>query len=367
MPQPLRLRPGDPLFLAAMLAWLATLAATLRFVADAQRMPAVACLLAWLAAFVAHGYVRGRPGRGALVAAEVALALGLAWLDPTPGTAQVLLVAVAAQVALGSMALAVALAVACTLALSALLWRAGWTAPWLVAGVNLGFQLFAALCAWYARSAGEARDRLQRVNAGLLATRALLADSARDAERLRVARELHDIAGHKLTALALNLRALADDATCGARPEVATAQRLASELLADIRAVVSALRDPAGLDLGTALRALAAPLPRPALALDLDPALRIRDPALADTVLRVVQEALTNAARHADAGTLAVSLRGGDGCLRLHIEDDGRVAGALREGSGLAGMRERVAEAGGRIALRHAPGHPLAIDVELPL
>lgn len=56
-------------------------------------------------------------------------------------------------------------------------------------GMYLGFQAFAALVAHYARSAEQARDRLARVNADLLATRALLADSARDAERLRVARE----------------------------------------------------------------------------------------------------------------------------------------------------------------------------------
>ena len=68
----------------------------------------------------------------------------------------------------------------------------------------------------------------------------------------------------------------------------------------------------------------------------------IAGPALAEAVLRMVQEALTNSARHAGATTLAVSLVQHDGCLRVAIEDDGHLHGAVREGNGLAGMRERI-------------------------
>ncbi|MEL2266475.1 histidine kinase, partial [Klebsiella pneumoniae] len=81
-------------------------------------------------------------------------------------------------------------------------------------------------------------DDLARVNADLLATRALLADSARDAERLRLARELHDVAGHKLTAMRLNLRALAADPVLAGREGLVLAEQLSGELLADIRQVV---------------------------------------------------------------------------------------------------------------------------------
>src|SRR3546814_18563567 len=79
-------------------------------------------------------------------------------------------------------------------------------------------------------------------------------DAARDAERVRVARELHDVAGHKLTALTLNLRALAADPQLGAREEVPVSQQLARELLGDLRGVVQALRDPRGPDLAPALQ-----------------------------------------------------------------------------------------------------------------
>src|SRR3546814_5130632 len=78
------------------------------------------------------------------------------------------------------------------------------SAPLVVTLLNVGFQIFAALCAHYAHNAEQARDRLALVNADLLATRALLADSARDAERVRVARELHDVAGQDRKSTRLN-------------------------------------------------------------------------------------------------------------------------------------------------------------------
>ena len=76
--------------------------------------------------------------------------------------------------------------------------------------MHMSFQGFAALTAWFAYNAERTRDELAATNADLLATRSLLADSARDSERLRLSRELHDVAGHKLTALKINLAALAD-------------------------------------------------------------------------------------------------------------------------------------------------------------
>ncbi|MGH8078688.1 MAG: sensor histidine kinase, partial [Lysobacter sp.] len=203
--------------------------------------------------------------------------------------------------------------------------------------------------------------------ADLLATRALLADSARDAERLRVARELHDVAGHKLTAMTLNLRVLAGDPTLAGRHELAIAQQMAAELLGDIRNVVQALRDSRGLDLRTALHALAAPMPKPTLALSIDGDVHVTDAATAEAVLRLVQEALTNSARHADADTVSVSLRREGRRLTVTVEDDGLVRGPVHEGNGLAGMRERIAAADGTMALSTNDRGAMRIDASLPL
>jgi len=358
----------QPLNLPALLTWLAVLL-SLRYDDDAERAAQWLAMALFLAAFLGHDLLPpARPRwRLPLFALECLSALAVIWLAPTGGAAPALLVIVAAHLAMALPPRPVLLiALLLNLSLYLILRRAGHGAPFIVTLIFAGFQSFAALVAHYARSAEQTRDRLALVNADLLATRALLADSARDAERLRVARELHDVAGHKLTAMALNLRALAAEPGLGQRREVQLAQQLAGELLGDIRNVVQALRDARGLDLATALRALAAPLPRPALELDIDPRLHLTDPALAEALLRLVQEALTNSARHADAERVRVEIRTEPGRLRVAIEDDGRVRGALREGNGLTGMRERIAALGGRLQVSVEARGGLRIDAELP-
>ncbi|MGH8027561.1 MAG: histidine kinase, partial [Pseudoxanthomonas sp.] len=200
-------------------------------------------------------------------------------LAPNLGTAQILLVVwVACAFSTWRPRVAIAAALLVDAVFYLLIRDFGFSSPLTVVMINIGFQALAALCVHYAVSAESSRDQLALVNADLLATRALLSDSARDAERIRVARELHDVAGHKLTAMKLNLRALATDPAFARRSEVVIAQQLSSELLEDIRNVVQALRDSRGLDMQTALRALAAPMPRPALRLEIGEQVHISDP-----------------------------------------------------------------------------------------
>lgn len=360
----------QPMNLAALITCLAVgLALHVENVADRPLMGSL--LLAFLLALLSADLVPHRwrdVVLPLLLTTQAACALALVWLAPRGGTAPVLLVVLVAQLATTYPArVLVPLVIALNAALYLALREAGYRDPLIVTMLYAGFQAFAALTAHYARTAESSRDALALVNADLLATRALLADSARDAERLRVARELHDVAGHKLTAMTLNLRALAADPALAERPELTVAQQLSSELLGDIRNVVQALRDARGLDLATALQALAAPLPRPRLRLDIDPTLEITDPLLADTVLRVVQEALTNSARHGDASVLQVVLRRHDGTMRVHVQDDGRARGPLREGNGLAGMRERVEAAGGQLSFSIGAQGAVRLDASLPL
>src|SRR5690606_7706759 len=168
------------------------------------------------------------------------------------------------------------------------------------------------------------------------------------------------------TAMTLNLRALAADPQLAGREEVRVSQQLARELLGDLRGVVQALRDSRGLDLATALRALAAPLPRPSLQLAMGDDVQVTDPAVAEAILRLVQEALTNSARHADADVVRVRLARDGDAIAVHIEDDGRLRGAIREGNGLAGMRERITALHGEFNLDTGAGGALRIDARLP-
>jgi signal transduction histidine kinase len=84
------------------------------------------------------------------------------------------------------------------------------------------------------------------------------------------------------------------------------------------------------------------------------------------TVYRVIQEALTNVARHAEARHVTVRVTGRDGGLALEVEDDGRGAAEPKPNLGLLGMHERVAEAGGRFLIRTRPRAGFRIEAWLP-
>jgi signal transduction histidine kinase len=358
----------QPLPLAGLLTLL-SVGYSLRFVDPGQRLPSAVLLAVFMLLFVVLQVLpeqRRVPQHLVLVAMPL-VALALSGLAGKVSTAQVLLVIwVACLFAVWPPRAAVAAGVLANAAFYLLMRRSGFDSALSMVLINMGFQALAAICVHYARSAERARDALARVNADLLATRALLADSARDAERLRVARELHDVAGHKLTAMRLNLRALAADPALAGRADVALVDRLAGELLGDIRQVVQSLRDDRGLDLATALRALAAPFPRPSLHLTIEPGVRVTDPAVAETVLRLAQEALTNAARHAGAERVWLRIDSGEPGLRIDIHDDGQCGAAIREGNGMAGMRERLAVLDGSLEVGRTRDGGLRLLARLP-
>ncbi len=244
-------------------------------------------------------------------------------------------------------------------------WQA--SAPGLFLAINSSFQLFAMMTSWYAVTAERSRDALVVANADLLATRSLLAESVRDSERLRLSRELHDIVGHKLTALKLNLAALARDPRSAPLPAIALCAQLSDELLADIRCVVQQMRLHDGLDLRDAIEALAAPFPRPRAHVLLAADTRVADVAQAEALLRSVQEALTNAAKHGTADNIWIVLRRQADRLELDIRDDGRGSGPLLIGNGLSGMRERLEAIGGDLQVQRNAAGGVQLLATLPV
>ena len=155
------------------------------------------------------------------------------------------------------------------------------------------------------------------------------------------------------------------------RQQIETERRLKKEWDIDparqsARQVVQSLRDDRGLDLATALRALAAPFPRPSLHLTIAPGVRITDPAVAETVLRLAQEALTNSARHAGAERVWLRIDHGEDGLRIEIHDDGQCGADLREGNGIAGMRERLAALDGALMVGRTERGGLRLLARLP-
>jgi signal transduction histidine kinase len=230
-----------------------------------------------------------------------------------------------------------------------------------------GYSSFVFLTSMVARRQMDAQEHQRRLNSELRATRALLAESTRLNERIRISRELHDLLGHHLTALSLNLEVATHLTQGRAQDHVRQAQALAKLLLSDVREAVSQLRDDDAIDLREALYRLAEGLPSPEVRLDVPPDLRISDPARAQLLLRAAQEIITNAARHSGANRLDLRLSREGGEVCLSARDDGRGADAVAAGNGLRGMRERLEEYAGRLDIETAPGQGFALRLRLPL
>jgi signal transduction histidine kinase len=230
-----------------------------------------------------------------------------------------------------------------------------------------GYSSFVFLTSVVARRQMDAREEQRRLNSELRATRALLAESSRLNERSRISRELHDLLGHHLTALSLNLEVATHLSEGKPREHIKQAQSLAKLLLSDVREAVSQLRHDDAIDLREALFSLVDGVPSLEVRLDVPPDFRISDPHRAQMLLRATQEIITNAARHSGAARLDLRIAAGQAGVVLEARDDGRGADAVQAGNGLQGMRERVAEFAGTLEIETSPGQGFALRLHLPV
>lgn len=243
----------------------------------------------------------------------------------------------------------------------------GWTEAILQSLLQGGFCAFIFVTSLVARQQAQARDDQRRLNAELRATRALLAESARVNERTRISRELHDLLGHHLTALSLNLEVAGHLAQGKAQEHVSQAHTLARLLLSDVREAVSQLRSEGAIDMAASLSPLAENVPGLDVSISMPSPFLLDDPERAHVLLRCTQEIITNAVRHARANTLTLhfTLEGDE--VRLRARDDGQGAEQVLAGNGLRGLRERLTLYGGDVGVQTAPGAGFALDIRLPL
>ena len=239
------------------------------------------------------------------------------------------------------------------------------------------FWSLAQLALWIVGRFVRARSerRLLAVQAAMLEREA---SAAAVEERSRIARELHDIVSHNLTVVvtqAAGARALADT---GRMPPVSLEriEESGRQALGEMRRLLGVLRDgdPAAAlapQPGVAqLPALADSLCRSGLEVELEVGADCRElaPALDLSVYRIVQEALTNVLKHAQASRASVSISRAGGTLTIQVLDDGVGPPAtVSGGHGLVGMRERAAVFGGRLFAGSDPGGGFRVRVELPL
>jgi signal transduction histidine kinase len=202
----------------------------------------------------------------------------------------------------------------------------------------------------------------------LRASRARLAEAADD-ERRRIARDLHDGAQQRLVLLAIESERLARraDEPTAVRQAAAELRAGLDAALTDIRGLVQGIVPPllAERGLGTAVEELAAQAPVP-VTLELEPGDLEAPEHVQSTAYFVVSEALANVAKHAEATRAKVLVRRLDGVLEIEVADDG-VGGADRaRGSGLDGLADRVAAAGGTFVVEGAAGAGTSVRAELP-
>jgi signal transduction histidine kinase len=205
--------------------------------------------------------------------------------------------------------------------------------------------------------------------AELRASRARVVAAA-DETRRRIERDLHDGAQQQLVSLALQVRGAQARLPQGLgelEPELKDIAAGITDLLDEVREMARGLHPPilskGGLD--PALKTLARRSAVPVV-LDIRTEGRLPQPIEVGAYY-VVSEALTNAAKHAKASSVAVDVEAVDGVLRVLVRDDGVGGADFARGSGLVGLRDRVEALGGWIAVESAPDAGTAVRVELPL
>lgn len=205
---------------------------------------------------------------------------------------------------------------------------------------------------------------------------------AQEAERQRIARDLHDETGQSLTAIGLGLRGLSSSLSTRNKPALETLKRLqtmTADSLKELQRIISDLR-PSHLDdlgLAAALRWYAGRLQElTPLTLHVDisgeePSL---DEAVKITIFRVIQEALNNIVKHSQASYVEIGLDFSEHSARIRVRDNGvgfnldlvRLTRVGRTSLGLAGMEERAALLGGTVSIQSRPGYGTEVEVLIP-
>lgn len=234
----------------------------------------------------------------------------------------------------------------------------------LAAGVPMAMWLSGLFFGLIVAVANYFSAELSTKHAALVASQNEVRQMAAQAERERIARDLHDLLGHTLTVVAVkaDLAArLVERDPVRAKAEMEDLQVTARTALADIRSAVTGMRRVAlGAELAQARNALAA----------VDTALAVTGPdgvlppAIEETIAMLLREGATNVVRHARASRCDVVIDVEPSSVRFTLSDDG-VGGDIREGNGLAGMRARVAAARG--TLQVTGGNGTRIEAILPL
>jgi signal transduction histidine kinase len=210
------------------------------------------------------------------------------------------------------------------------------------------------------------RSALALANAELSASRELLAENSRAAERLRISRDIHDALGHHLAALSIQLDVASRRPPEQAVQDIREAHAITRLMLSDVRDVVGTLRREACTDAAALIRPLCRDIGDLSIRFDAPKDDFPVDAARAEALVRCVQEVITNTLKHATARNLWISLTAVPGGMTVHARDDGRGTPQLQPGAGLTGMRERFAHLGGEVTFTSNAGNGFSLQAFVP-
>lgn len=233
---------------------------------------------------------------------------------------------------------------------------------WLVFGLSNFVLLFGGAISAIIGASTIHADELDRQEAALKVSQAEVRRLAAVAERERIGRDLHDLLGHTLSLITIKAELAAKLAVRGdhrAEQEIREVERISRGALRQIREAVSGFRRT-NLDAEIANARLACQAVEIQLTVE-RPALDV-SPDQEAVLAMCLREAITNVVRHAGASHCRVSLIRDGSRTCLTVQDDG-CGGAIHEGAGLAGMRDRVAQAGGDMQIEAAKGFTVTISL----
>lgn len=228
----------------------------------------------------------------------------------------------------------------------------------------VGFQLFSMSNTLLLQKESLQRIALEQTNLELAAAQQLLKEKAKTEERHRIYRDLHDSVGHQLTALSLNIEHARHQPPSDLIQFLDQTKQGISAAMTELRSLARLSREQTNVSLTDTVASLITPLAN--IQFKAEQAISVNDTHLAQQLIFVLKEGISNAIRHGSANTLQLQLEteAEQSCLRLI--DNGTGFKAAPKGTGLNGMQERLSTFKGHVELCHHKGGGTALCIYLP-
>jgi len=248
-----------------------------------------------------------------------------------------------------------------------LIYRIYWNADaiFLSSALFWTFNMFAVIMVNSTVTAHRAKEKLEAINLELTSTQSLLEEASKQNERTRIARNIHDLLGHHLTALSINLQVASLKTEGEVKQNIDQCYQLAKLLLSDVREAVSDMRDKSHIDLEAAVKSMSEKVPDLSIEVDFKDAPKIENIQVADTLLKCIQESVTNTIKHSKTPTISFSLSQDKTNICLNIKSYGEMPANLKPGNGINGMKERIALLNGKIEFQ-LEKEMLITDINIP-